>query len=42
MVINRLTIHQFGGTKITVSEEEYSIFRDAEFVPGSTQTIGHC
>jgi len=29
---DRVLIPQFGGTKITVSEEEYSIFRDAELL----------
>jgi len=29
---DRVLIPQFGGTKITVADEEYSIFRDAEFL----------
>jgi hypothetical protein len=28
----RLMSCQFGGTKITVAEEEFSIFRDSEYV----------
>jgi len=28
---------QFGGTKITVAEEEYSIFRDHEYVTPSIE-----
>jgi len=29
---DRVLIPQFGGTKITVNEEEFSIFRDAELL----------
>jgi len=29
---DRVLIPQFGGTKVTVAEEEYSIFRDAELL----------
>jgi co-chaperonin GroES (HSP10) len=30
---DKVLIPQFGGTKITVQEEEFSIFRDHEYVP---------
>ena len=33
---NNTNNSQFGGTKITVAEEEYSIFRDAEYVVTKT------